>query len=116
MSSQPVRVKTPLGEDLLFSGMELTEELARLYHCELNLLSPKEDIELDDVLGKDVTVEIDQPGADTRYFHGIVTEFAQTGRQGDYVSYTAIVRPSLWFLTRTADCRIFQELKAPDIL
>ncbi len=64
--------------------MELTEELARLYYCELDLLSAKEDIELDDVLGKDVTVEIDQPDADTRYFHGIVTEFAQTGREGDY--------------------------------
>jgi type VI secretion system secreted protein VgrG len=116
MSSQPVRVKTPLGEDLLFSAMELSEELARLFHCELDLLSPKEDLELDDVLGKDVTVEIDQPGGETRYFHGIVSEFAQTGRQGEYAAYTAIVRPSLWFLTRTTDCRIFQELTVPEIL
>jgi type VI secretion system secreted protein VgrG len=28
----------------------------------------------------------------------------------------ATVRPWLWFLTRTADCRIFQEMKVPDII
>ena len=27
-----------------------------------------------------------------------------------------MVRPWLWFLTRTADCRIFQEMTVPDIL
>ena len=116
MSSQPVRVKTPLGEDFLFSSLELSEELARLYHCDLTLLSPKEDIELDDVLGKDITVEIDQPGGETRYFHGLVSELAQIGRQGDYVAYTAVVRPWLWFLSRTSDCKIFQEMTVPDIL
>lgn len=116
MSSQPVRVKTPLAEDLLFSAMELSEELGRLFHCELELLSPKEDLELDDVLGKDLTVEIDQPGGETRYFHGVVSDFAQAGRSGDYALYTATVRPWLWFLSRTTDCRIFQEATVPDIL
>ena len=28
----------------------------------------------------------------------------------------ATVRPWLWFLTRTADCRIFQDMKVPDII
>ncbi len=113
---QPVRVKTPLGEDLLFSALDLSEELGRLFRCELELLSPKEDIELDDLLGEEMTVEIDLPGGGTRYFHGWVSETAQTGRHGDYASYTAVLQPWFWFLTRTADCRIFQEITVPDII
>ena len=33
-----------------------------------------------------------------------------------YSSYRATMVPWLWLLTRTADCRIFQEMKAPDII
>ncbi len=35
---------------------------------------------------------------------------------GRYHRYYATVRPWLWFLSRTADCRIFQELTVPDIV
>jgi type VI secretion system secreted protein VgrG len=35
---------------------------------------------------------------------------------GRYRQYVAVVRPWLWFLTRTADCRIFQEMTVPDIV
>jgi len=114
--AQPVRVKSSLGEDLLFKAMDLSEELGRMFHCELELLSPKENIELDDLLGHDMTVEIDLPNGSKRHVHGFVTEMAQTGRHGKYATYSLTLRPWLWFLTRTADCRIFQNLKAPDII
>ena len=45
-----------------------------------------------------------------------MTRFAQAGTYGRYHRYVAEVRPWLWFLTRTADCRIFQEMTVPDIL
>jgi len=35
---------------------------------------------------------------------------------GRYHRYSATVHPWLWFLTRTADCRIFQEMTVPDII
>ncbi|MEZ5584590.1 MAG: phage late control D family protein [Candidatus Competibacteraceae bacterium] len=35
---------------------------------------------------------------------------------GRYAVYHATLRPWLWFLTRTADCRIFQKQKVPDII
>ncbi|HEX5354726.1 MAG TPA: type VI secretion system tip protein TssI/VgrG, partial [Aquabacterium sp.] len=36
--------------------------------------------------------------------------------RGRYFAYQAEVRPWLWFLTRTSDCRIFQEMSVPDIV
>ena len=58
----------------------------------------------------------DSPKTRTRYFNGYVTRFAQGGTYGRYTRYYATVRPWLWFLTRTSDCRIFQDMKVPDII
>jgi type VI secretion system secreted protein VgrG len=51
-----------------------------------------------------------------RFFHGYVSSFSQTGMVGNFFQYQAVLRPWLWFLTRTADCRIFQNMTVPDIL
>jgi type VI secretion system secreted protein VgrG len=112
-----MEITTPLGDDvLLFHGMHAREELGRLNQYMLDLLSPKPDINLDDILGKNVTVKLALPDESTRYFNGYITRFAQAGMYGRYHRYVAEVRSWLWFLTRTADCRIFQDMKVPDIL
>src|SRR5215212_3686246 len=112
-----MEIVTPLGADvLLFHGMSAREEMSRLFEYQLDLLSDKEDIKLDDILGKNVTIKLGLPEDETRYFNGYVTRFAQGGMYGRYHRYVATVRPWLWFLTRTADCRIFQEMKVPDII
>jgi type VI secretion system secreted protein VgrG len=112
-----MEITTPVGDDvLLFYGMHAREELGRLSEFQLDLLSQKNDINSDDILGKNVTVKIALPDDSTRFFNGFVTRFAQGGSYGRYVRYSAVVHPWLWFLTRTADCRIFQEMTVPDIV
>ena len=112
-----MEIATPLGDDvLLFHGMHAREELSRLSEFHLDLLSKKGDIVLDDILGKNVTVKLALPDDSIRCFNGYVTRFAQRGKYGRYHRYLAEVRPWLWFLTRTADCRIFQQLTVPDII
>ena len=112
-----MEIVTPLGEDvLLFHGMHAREEISRLFEYQLDLLSLKNDINLDEILGKNVTVKIALPDDSTRYFNGFVTRFAQGGTYGRYQRYFAVVRSWLWFLTRTSDCRIFQDMTVPDIV
>ena len=113
-----MEITTPLGDDvLLFHSLHAREELGRLGEYELELLSPKADIKADDILGKNVTVKLALPDDSTRHFNGYVTRFVAGGRAyGRYRQYSAVVRPWLWFLTRTADCRIFQEMTVPDIV
>ena len=54
-----MEIATPLGDDvLLFHGMHAREELSRLSEFQLDLLSRKGDIVLDDILGKNVTVKL----------------------------------------------------------
>jgi type VI secretion system secreted protein VgrG len=112
-----MEVVTPLGGDeLLFHRMRAREELGRLGHCELELLSLKRDINLDDLLGKNVSVKLALPDGSTRFFNGFTTRLAQGGTHGRYYCYTATVNNWLWFLTRTTDCRIFQDMKVPEII
>jgi len=112
-----VAVATPLGEDvLLLTSMSATEQLGRPFEYELGLVSEKLDIKASEIVGKNVTVRLNLSSGEVRYFNGFVSRFVQNPSSGDEAQYTATLVPWLWFLTRTADCRIFQEMTVPDII
>ncbi len=116
-AERAVEIFTPLGDDvLLFHRMSATEALGRLFQFDLDLLSKDPNIKFEDLLGQSVTVRLELPQDQTRFFNGVVSRFSLTGSLGDLSVYTATVHPWLWFLTRTADCRIFQEMTVPDII
>jgi len=112
-----MEITTPLGPDvLLFHTMHAREELSRVGEIRLDLLSLKHDINIDQILGKEVTVTLTLQDDEPRYFNGYVTRFSQGATYGRYRRYYATVHPWLWFLSRTADCRIFQEMNVPEIV
>lgn len=116
-SGRRVLVHSPLGPDqLLIRSARVSEHLGQLSQVELELLSPDDSLVMEDVLGHGLALEISLPGEAIRYFHGLVAEFSQSGKLGRYNCYTARVAPWLWLLTRTSDCRIFQNKTVPDIL
>ena len=111
-------ITTPLGDDvLLFHGMHAREELGRLGEFHVDLLSPQGDIDLDEILGKNVTVQLALPD-DSRAALQRLRDALLAGRPPR--ALLPLPRrassPWLWFLTRTTDCRIFQEMTVPDIL
>jgi type VI secretion system secreted protein VgrG len=111
-----MELSSPLGKDLLFRWLRGREELGRPSEFELAALSTRNDIKPSDLLGKKITVKLERAKGGTRYFNGHVTRFAQGDTLGRYYEYRMTVRAWLWFLTRTADCRIFQEKTVPDII
>ena len=116
-SNRSIRLSSPFGgETLLLGKMTAGERVSHLFELTLTLYSAKGDLNPDSILGKPVTVTL-QGGepAGQRHFHGLVTEFAQTGYNSRLHEYRATVHPWLWFLTRTADCRVFQGKSVPDI-
>jgi type VI secretion system secreted protein VgrG len=113
-----MEIATPLGGDvLLFHRMHAREELGRMSEFQLDLLSdPANTINFDDILGQNVTVKVRLQDESTRFFNGFVTRFSSGGRLGRYLRFTATVSPWAWFMTRTSDCRIFQEMTTRQIL
>jgi len=116
-TSRQIAITTPLGEDvLLFHKMTATEELGRMFRFEIDLLSKDPNIKFEKILGQNVTIRLDLPNNKMRYFNGYISRFSQVGTSGIYHAYHATVHPWLWFLTRSADCRIFQNKTVPDII
>src|SRR5882757_8886490 len=116
-ASRRITLHSVLAPDkLIIKDATVREELGRMSIMDLDLLSPDENLALDDLLGHGFAVELQLDGDKPRFFHGIVAECSQTGRLGRYVRYSAKVVPWLWFLTRTSDCRIFQQKSVPDII
>ncbi len=115
-TDREIAVSSPLGDDaLLFHTMEGHEELGRLFEYHLALFSRDHNIRLEDVLGKSLTVRLETSEGD-RFYNGLVSQFSYEGVQDDRAFYRATLRPWFWFLTRTRDCRIFQEKTVPDII
>ena len=110
-------LKTPLGEDvLLLTAFHGREEMARLFQFELDLISDDDPIAAADIVGKNVTFSILQSDGTPRCFNGFVSQFVVGDEEGGRCNYQATVVPWLWFLTQTADCRIFQNKTVVEII
>jgi type VI secretion system secreted protein VgrG len=111
------QVSSPLGPDvLILKNMSGGDELGRLFEYELQLTSKDDSIDLNQLLGKPVSLSLQLSAGGSRYFHGVVSRCSQNVDTGQFASYQVTLRPWLWLLTRTSDCRIFQHLTIPQII
>lgn len=114
---------TPLGEDvLLIRNLRGFEGVSRLFEFQLDLLSERDDIEADEIIGKRVTLRIETDIGE-RHFTGVVANFAQGGTYNDpgadgntLTEYECVVVPWLWPLTLHEESRVFQNLSIPEIV
>ena len=116
--NRSVKITTPLGTDkLLLTRMTGTEQLSRPFRFDLEMVSSDAGLDPDRILGKSVTLRFTHTDASKhRFFNGIVTEFAHVGYDQNFHRYRAVLRPTLWLLTRRSDCRIFQKKSVTDIV
>lgn len=129
-ADRSIAITTPLGEDkLLLASMVYTEQLGRPFIIKAELLSETQDLDFLAIIGMGVTIRWLMPEengeAKKRYFSGYVSAFVQLPFAEGFHRYEATIVPWLWFLTRTADCRIFHkdmkptapdDMKAPSVL
>src|SRR5882672_10196977 len=108
---------TPLGADmLLFESLTGHEQVSRLFEFRIELLSTSQDITAEQILGHNVTIEVETEQHGRRYLNGEVSRFALITRYGRYYRYEAIVRPWAWYMTRASNCRIFQKMTVLEII
>ncbi len=117
MPAPPITFHCPLPPaDLLFESMSVEAGLGRIGEMRLHLLSLKPDLAPDDLLGQPVRVELVLRDGSLRHWSGHCIRFGLGKPSGRHYGYDMTVRPWPWFLTRTSDCRIFQDLSVPDIV
>ena len=117
--TRTVQVHTVLSaEQLKFRAMRGREALSQLFEFEVDMVSPSFNLDLKKLLGTSLTIEVTDGGA-PRFLNGTVVRFELVGRAnetGRHYVYRALVQPWLWYLTRTTDCRIFQNKSVPEVL
>ncbi|MGB8457375.1 MAG: type VI secretion system tip protein TssI/VgrG [Candidatus Acidiferrum sp.] len=112
-----IAIDTPLGKDVfLLHGFAAQEAISRLFRISAELFSENASIDFTKVIGQRVTISLQLADGSKRYFNGHISRFAQTGMDERFTHYHAEIVPWLWFLTRRADCRIFQNMTIPDIV
>jgi type VI secretion system secreted protein VgrG len=107
---------TPLGEnELVLARLDCTEGLSELFEYRIEALSEKADIDFDKAIGQKCGVKVKLYGRE-RNFSGILVEAQWLGVRNDFYLYRLVLRPWLWLLSHKADCRIWLDKKAPEII
>ncbi|TPK72530.1 type VI secretion system tip protein VgrG [Mesorhizobium sp. B2-4-15] len=108
-------VQTPVGADVLtFTHLVGRDEISRCFAYTVGFVSKSRDVDPLKMLGGVVSVEGESDPK--RWFSGLVSDFKLTRIEDRLAYYEASVRPWLWFLGNTTDCRIFQNMTAVEIV
>ncbi len=101
---------------LLLDRGNFHEELGKPFEFQLDLLSKDPNLDIAAALGKKLVVEVTLNSGATRYFNGLVSRFSFGETREEYHQYRATLRPWTWLLSRTTNCRIFQNMTVPEIV
>ncbi len=105
------------GKDVLaLVKVECEEGLSDDFVIVIEAVSDQEDLNFDQAIATHMTVKVETESGDTRYFDGLLTDAKWLGRRQGHHIYRLILKPWFWLLTKTANCRIFKDMSAPDII
>lgn len=107
--------QSPMGaETLTFTHLVGRDEISRCYSYTVGFVSGNATIDPLKMLGGVVSIEGE--AEPKRWFSGLISEFRLTRMEDRRTFYEATVRPWLWFLGNTTDCRIFQNMTVVEIV
>ena len=102
---------------LIVQSFQVDEGLSRPYRVTVDLLSEDDaKVKPASLVRSPATLTLDLVGSGERTIHGIINRFARVGKEERFTRYRAEIVPTLWFLSQTRDCCIYQTLSVPDIV
>ena len=103
------------GSQLVFTQLVGFDEVSVGFAFTVSLTSTDLAVDAADVLGKPMAIEAES-GDPKRWFHGVVSAFRLVKVEERLAHYEAELRPWLWRLGLTHDCRVFQHLSVVEII
>ena len=99
-ANQTMTFNTPLGDDsLLFLKMQMYDELGKLFEIKVDCASNVDQVDFDQILGKNSYVSVIVNSGQERDYCGMVTEIEYLGRDMDtdltFSHYSLTLRPWL---------------------
>lgn len=109
-----VRTSLPEGK-LIFTHLDGWDAVAECFCFTTGFASTDFDVDPDKLIGKPLSVEVES-GDPGRWISGLVTDFRLARIDGEYAHYETVLRPWLWLLGQSTDCRVFQALSVVEII
>lgn len=110
-------LETPLGKDVLVAiRFDGSEGVSELFDFRVEASSEQSNIDFDKAIGNNCSLTVKSYEKPDRVFNGVLVEAQSLGSQADIFSHRLVLRPWLWLLSRTSDCRIFENQTALDII
>ena len=81
----------------------------------MEALSDERDINFDGAIGQNCCVTY-YSHTQERNWNGVLTEARWLGPRNDRFSYSLVLRPWFWLLSKTTDCRIFEDKDVKEII
>lgn len=115
--NRQITMKGPLPtQEMQLKNARVVEGLSTLTEITVEFLSSNYDIDLQDVLGRDISIEVETKDDGKRYFSGSCVTVEYVGLYQGQGHFVAELRPWLWFLTRSQNNRIYQDKSVVDIV
>ncbi len=109
-------IDSVFNENVVLRSFSGIERISELFSFQLDLVSEQPSLSFNQIIGTQVTIGAKSPEGVQRFWNGFISRFSQV-ESGQHVSrYQAELVPALWFLTRQADCRIFQDATVQEIV
>jgi type VI secretion system secreted protein VgrG len=103
-----------LKAELLLLSVVGREALSEPFEYKLEFLV-NETLDAFPLLGQPMQLSMLLDDGSTREVNGLASNFSMLGEHGRFVRYEARLRPSLWLLANTRNCRIFQGKDVPSV-
>ncbi len=96
-----------------FSG---TESISNCFQFEVNLVSKRNGLDLDYLLGHEAVLYVNREDKHPVAFHGILNAFEQFHQAQGYTFYRATILPKLWYLNLINHNRVFLDKSLKQIM
>ena len=124
-----ISIHTPLGEDVLYlTRFSATEAISQLFSISASMYTVGTQINLDELIGQPVYISLRQGDKffiplPPRYFHGVVSHIESSGSRTvdssdkeNYIDYHLTIQPTISFMKKRTNCRIYQNKSVIDIV
>ncbi|MEJ7804960.1 MAG: type VI secretion system tip protein TssI/VgrG [Telluria sp.] len=106
----------PASKALLINSLTGRAALSEPFEFQLSLLSKNAAIDLQDMMGKNVSVGVQLADGSEHFINGYVNSFAATNSDGGFAFYHAEIVPWFSYLKRRVNSRIFQDMDVFEVL
>jgi type VI secretion system secreted protein VgrG len=108
---------TPMGKDVFsLVRFEAQEALSELFTFQIEASSKTENANLQSIMGQKCSVKMTLKNGSHRIFNGTLVDAQWHGKENDLYLYRFTLRPWFWLLSQRADCRIFKNKTAIEII